>query len=290
MRKSRSKIFQVAAADFCAIWRIEDPSDWEPPFVVREGGIFIPPPSQHLLRVLTPAELGAVSHPTGTPDEPVLPFPCSLEEMISWARATVGEVSNLALVSWMRGRVTQHSDPMCESPPLPFQINEEDAHRLLPDAEPSRPFPNFPCPIEALFEWCDSEEKQHVVAQPSNERVVRLMRKRMTSLPPPEETGTRKLGGRERNSLMRIVLGLGGRDAQFHQPEWESLSREEFYLLIAAACKKGNFSMGRGSIAGIEKQLEEAAIAGWIFAPWPKKQTLRDILDAVRDLVGRSKG
>lgn len=277
-----SKIFQVGYADFCAIWRIDDPMNWEPPFVVREAGVFIPPPSPALIRQLTPAELGRVSHPTGSPDEAVLPFPCSLEEMMDWERDKVGEFGNEALVMWMRGRVEQHSHSI-EDSSLLFQITREDAIRLLPHVDPFQPFPSFPCSIEALLEWCDDDAGERPwIDPPSNESVVRLIKGRVIPLALAEGPTLRALNTRERNNLKKIVLGLGGVASQTNQPDWEELSRDELYRLIDTACARASFSLDKGSIAGIERQLEIAREKGWIEDPVPKEKLLRSIVKAVR--------
>lgn len=292
MTAGLSKLFQVGYADFCAIWKIDDPQDWEPPFVVREAGVFIPAPSRHLLKQLTPAEIGRVSHPTGNPEEAVLSFPCSLEEMMSWERDRIGEFSNAALVGWMQGRVRMDRPSMSDADLLLlFQVERADAIRLLPHVAPSHPLPTFPCSLDALLQWCDDDaEERPWVAPPSNAGIVQLIKERLAQLAPVEGSASKKLGARERNNLRRVVLGLGKEDPKkMAQPDWEAVSREEFYLEIAKACKAGNFSLNKGSIAGIEEQLKKALEAGWFEAPMPLEKTLRKIIGEVRSFCERPK-
>lgn len=282
MNTSLSKVFQVGYADFCAIWRIDDPMDWEPPFVVREAGVFIPAPSPALIRQLTPAELGRVSHPTGSPGEPVLPFPCSLEEMMDWERDKVGEFGNEALVEWMRGRVEQHGHLMDGDTSLLFQINREDGLQLLPHADPSGPFPAFPCSIETLLEWCDDDAGERPwVDPPSNESIVRLIKGRVTMSGLGAESSAAALRTHERTSRENIILALGG-DATIDR---DSKSRNELNQEIAELCEARHIQLakGKGGADSIARAVVAAAESGVITSASPRREAIRKILAEIRE-------
>jgi hypothetical protein len=279
-----TKIFQVGYADFCAIWQIDDPLDWEPPFVVREAGVFIPPPGRHLLQVLTPAELGAVSHPTGNPDEAVLPFPCSLEKMMSWGHDRVGEFSNTALAGWMQGRVRQHHHSMDDDLSL-FQVDRADACRLLPHAGPSHPLPTFPCSLDALLQWCDDDtEERPWIAPPSNEGIVRLIKGRLIKSGwPSSERSTSELRTHQRTSRVNIILALSGDP----RVDWDSKSRAELHQAIITRCEASHIPLGKGK--GGADNIAQAVHAAakcekpLITSATPKKDTILKILAEIRE-------
>lgn len=224
MSMDLSKLFGVHYSDFRTLWDIDDPMDWEPPFEVRKTGVFIPTPSEHMLRQLTPAELVRVTHPTGNPDDPVLSFPCSLEEMMRWGFENgLGDFSNTRLIDWMRTRVELNRgfaewstlDAIADQL---FELEKEGAEGLLAYIEPGATHPTYPCSINTLLEWCqearekwcaDESIKRPQVEPPSNESLVRLVTGRLPQKQPSLKIGTDRMRTHEQTSRVNIILALG---------------------------------------------------------------------------------
>jgi hypothetical protein len=283
-----TKVFQVGCADFCAIWRVDDSMRWDANCVVREAGVFIPPPKRAYILML--AELVAISHPTGDHNEPVLPFPCTLEQMMELAsdRGT-GDCSNRRLVAWMSARVEnlRHMSAWMTLNTVAdqlFQVDREDAIRLLPHADPSHHFPTFPCSLDALLQWCeDDTEEGHRIAQPSNEGIVRLIKGRLTRSGLPSESSTPELRTHQRTSRVNIILALNGdRDV-----DWDRKTKQELHQAIVTQCEANHIPLGKGK--GGTDSIARAVVAAaeletpLITCATPKKDAIGNILKEIRE-------
>jgi hypothetical protein len=267
-----SKLFRLGYPDFLAIWQIDEPMDWEPPFEVLESGLFIPPTKY--AHMLTPEELMVVSHPTGNHNESILPFPCTIEQMMEWASDwKIGDCSNSRLVAWMTARVEhlRHMSAWVELNTVAdqlFQIDRDDASRLLPHVAPCFSFPTFPCSIDSLLEWCDGEgQKLPRSSLPSNESIVRLIKERLGQ--------TEMLDPRVRNNLVNVIVALGGDDAT----DWDMKSRSELNQAIVTRGDGGK----RLTVPKILKAIAKAYADGLISSKSPGKDTIRKILHELSD-------
>lgn len=285
-------LFRVGYTDFVGIWKINEPLDWCPPFEVREQGIFIPTP-QHATQ-LTPAELAAVSHPTGNPEEAILPFPCSLQQMFVFLQdGGIGACSNLQLIAWMRARVENLRNRTAwlrlnSIADVLFLVTREEAKQLVPQLRPDASQITFPCAIDVYLDWCEDElAPPPRPKRPSNDAVVGLVCDRLAAFFEPgiPACDSEPLSPLRRSGMTNIILALRGEGGQSDQPDWDSMNRGQFLRNIKALCLDQRISIqkGRGGVANIVSLIVTAHQKGWITSNSPAKDTVGKILNEIRE-------
>lgn len=71
---------KIGYSEFIKICHVQDPSNWYLNYKVKLDGIYIEAPSDDIK--LTPEERASISeHPTGIHSEPVISFPCTVDEL-----------------------------------------------------------------------------------------------------------------------------------------------------------------------------------------------------------------
>jgi hypothetical protein len=294
-----SDLFRVSYVDFYVLWAVNDPLDWVPPFEVREVGIFIPTPKRLHRGLMTPEQLASITHPTGNPNEPVLAFPCSLGDMLAWGRDYELDCQSSVLVDWMHHRV-ERNRCLTAGASLNiiaerlFEVNQKEAETIIPGFKSRAMHRSHPSTINTLLKWrsdalkvwTDGKRRRRPqVGSPSNEAIVRLIEGRLAEYVFPKKEEIKPLKTRERNNLRKVILGLGQQPPRSNQPNWEALSREAFYPLIATAFKEGNFALVEGSKLAVAKQMLVAEEKGWIEHPLPQEKLIGDIIKAARNFL-----
>lgn len=294
-----SDLFRVSYVDFCVLWEVDDPLDWVPPFEVREDGIFIPTPKRLHRGLMTSKELAYITHPTGNPNEPVLAFPSSLGDMLAWGRDYELDCQSSVLMDWMLSRV-ERNRCLTAGASLNtiaaglFEVDQREVETIIPGIKLRAIQLLYPCTISALLKWrsdalqawTDGKTRRRPqVGSPSNEAIVRLIEARIGEDASPKKAEIKPLKTRERNNLIKVILGLGQQASQFNQQNWEALSREAFYPLIAAAFKDNNFALDEVNKQLVAKQMLVAEEAGWIEHPVPKEKLIGEIIKGARNFL-----
>jgi|GEM_PF-1973465 len=78
MKGKDASSLNVGYSDFTKLCRVSDPEDWGLCLSIREDGVYL----KELPAGLEPAERAALSvHPTGNLKDPVLRFPCTVDQL-----------------------------------------------------------------------------------------------------------------------------------------------------------------------------------------------------------------
>jgi hypothetical protein len=290
-----SHLFRVGYDDFFTLWDIDDPMCWQARFKVRQDGIFIPTLSETLVKKVSPDKLAFVSHPTGNPDEPLLAFPCSLEDMMGWG-VDYSEIdfSSSVLILWMRGRVDFNRKLAAGSAlntiaSKLFQVNRSQTKEIFQYIDPKAIHPEYPCPIDTLLSWrqdavnawvaCESLDRPYV-GPPSNAAIVRLIKERLSRRLAVAEAQSLPQGNYKTSSLVNIILALGG-SAQI---AWDRQTRDKLQHTIALLCKREGISLdgGEDGAKEIARKIQRAAVAGKITSNTPMEETIGKVLKVIR--------
>jgi hypothetical protein len=255
---------------------------------VRANGVFIILPEYG--DMLEPEELQLFLHPTGNRDEPILPFPCSLDELMQFfpREEYGGKPAPELLVKWMSGRVDilrrRHGCEWLDAiADTLFLVHDEDLSMLLPEIDGTLTQPECPCSLLELLIWCDGDDIGETRSgQPKSASIVQLIENRLLA---GFTSDGREMNAREKNSRLNIIVALSIDAKIVSLKDWESASRDALNARIAQLMKLTNIPIdkGKGAALKVESAVRRAQEGGDLLEFTPRVKTIRAILNELAE-------